>query len=1048
MEHILNIEENIHRLEEIFNIIKEGNTILFLGAGASVTEKRYLSKEIIEYYEQKIGINLSEPNITKWVDILSELESFSRADLDLFVTNMLQKLSFTQAHKTLASLPWREIITTNYDLLVERAYDELLKESKSQYDLKIVRSHKEYTYRASNSEIKYVKLNGCISDKGTYPLAFSSNDFNKLKSYYKSVLNELRNLSPKINFISIGYSYQDDFGRFLLDKFDQYNYRDKKWIYNVDPFPNTNTLPYFKNNRICVIKCSFEEFFKRYTIWDNGKADNLADYKNLSISDNRKNNVPLPSKLLLNLENVLSRLDSTRREKHITDEDFYRGEEPNLSLINRNSDVPRLKQLMRFKSSILGNGTHSSHFVPIYFITGEFGIGKSTFTLRLIHELEQERGIEFISFKIEDFTKLRKEYILELIKHCKNKTLVLYCEYIEIESYFKSLLDFQLQLSVEQLQEERIIFIVPIRENILAKFKLIRKLNNIIELNLNGNFEDDEILELINKLNSCNLITINDAQERKNLFNKIKMDYNSDSFVTLMSIITRGNHEKYLLQSYSELSKETKIAFEYTALLHKYNLLMPASLLKNIVALDWDKFENRVIRAEGKGILIQESRNSKGTDPDLYFRTKHPIIAHKLVNIIIPNLDTQFDMYNDMILKINVGLANSYFANDLLKSLSKSGDFNSSQINKLYDSAYTKLSDEPYYLLNYATNLQYRQTVKALEKALSILIYAESLLQYRNHRFIHRRAVINFELAKLFVAREESSIRAEINLRDAKELFEVKQLMDPFSSFSYKDFIELLIWELDNYEFREEEKIRYYIKIEELFDVAYKTVTDNLNFIDILKNKFAEFLGEELNGAIFKEYIDSLYTDFRLKPYACILLYNYHLNHNEIEKCDYYISELETMEHIDEVVKFLFKVYGRNLHIPQNRGKFYRLIRNNSNLEKSQPLRFNFYHFIAESYNFNFQKGRQYLFDIKQKYNILNPEFNLDWLNEDGTLMETNARFISQKNQNYCEVKVLPWQKKIRLKPANYSSYESGEEVQVSLHFYLFGLQAEIVDKP
>ena len=105
MEHILDIEKQAEELNAIFLKIKESNTILFLGAGASVTEKRYLSKEVIEYYESKIGKQLKEPNITKWLDILSADDSFSRTQFDNFVQDLLQKLVVTDAHKIMVGIP-------------------------------------------------------------------------------------------------------------------------------------------------------------------------------------------------------------------------------------------------------------------------------------------------------------------------------------------------------------------------------------------------------------------------------------------------------------------------------------------------------------------------------------------------------------------------------------------------------------------------------------------------------------------------------------------------------------------------------------------------------------------------------------------------------------------------------------------------------------------------------------------------------------------------------------------------------------------------------
>ena len=46
MDHILNLDEHLSELYEIFKKMRESNTILFLGAGASVGEKKYLSAQL------------------------------------------------------------------------------------------------------------------------------------------------------------------------------------------------------------------------------------------------------------------------------------------------------------------------------------------------------------------------------------------------------------------------------------------------------------------------------------------------------------------------------------------------------------------------------------------------------------------------------------------------------------------------------------------------------------------------------------------------------------------------------------------------------------------------------------------------------------------------------------------------------------------------------------------------------------------------------------------------------------------------------------------
>jgi len=136
MEHILNIDEQKEELYKIFNKINSGNSILFLGAGASVGEKRYLSKELISYYEEYLGKEFNEGDITKFVDILSADPTFNRSHFDNEVEKILRKLKITEAHKIMVSLPWREIITTNFDLLVEQAFDEINYSPRHFFDIK------------------------------------------------------------------------------------------------------------------------------------------------------------------------------------------------------------------------------------------------------------------------------------------------------------------------------------------------------------------------------------------------------------------------------------------------------------------------------------------------------------------------------------------------------------------------------------------------------------------------------------------------------------------------------------------------------------------------------------------------------------------------------------------------------------------------------------------------------------------------------------------------------------------------------------------------
>jgi len=1050
MNHILDLSKQKDDLFALFQRLQSGNVILFLGAGASVGEKHYLSKDIISYYESYLNTSLGESNITKWIDILSANSKFDRRHFDNEVVKMLQKLRVTEAHKILASIPWKEIITTNYDLLVERAYDEVSDTSGKVFDLKPIKNLRQYNYRESRTEIKYIKLNGCIQDPGLYPLAFSSVDFDKLKAFYKYVLNDLKNLSDNIGLLSIGYSYSDEFGKNFLEKFDSYNFRDRKWIFNVDPYPNEYAFEYYKQKRICIVKCSFLEFFTLYREWEKESADVLIKRKGLHLNNSRGVQITGPFKLLLNLDGVVRQIGATTKDRFVNEVEFYKGEEPTYSLIAKNADVIRNKALRQFELQLFTSlEDKSSKFIPIFFIKGDFGIGKSTFALRAIFELEKKEDLDIVAFEILDLNKVRREVFIELIAVCKAKNILFYCEEIEVESYFKALLDLQRELSIEQIQDSNIFFVVPIRENILERYKLNRTIPRSVEIKFDGGFEPDEINELLEKLKSAGLINFRDAQEKRILVNRIQKDFSSDSFISLLGIITNGRHENDLISSFNQLSSDAQKAFLYTALLHKHKLLMPASLLKQNISMDWEQFTSRIIRAEGKGILFQELKITHGTQPDLYFRTKHPLIASKLVDRFIPNKDKQFSFYEGILRNIQVGQTNSFLANDLLKSFSRTEEFNDFQINKLFDVAFRSLSDDPYFLLNYSINLQRRKTEEALKKALELLIYAESLLERKNHKFIHRRAVINFDLAKIYFEKEEALNHTMLFLSEARQLFMIKQLFDLSSAYSYADYIRMLIWELENIEHAREDDLQTQVLIEELFDSAKRLVTDNIEWINQLQNEYANYLKDISDNADYKLYLDGLYEDVTLRPYACILLYNYYNENHEAAECSAFIQEMENYLDNTEVLKFLFKYYGRNLHDVNNRIKLLRISRQNETLEKENSLRFNYFNFVAESYNFHFYEGRMHLQNIQAQFLNLSPEYHMVWLEPSGNPEIFNAVIVKKAEERYKAVKITDRQLTVRLVKGNYDNFTIGMGVRVKLHFYLYGLMAEIIkDSP
>lgn len=276
MYHITDFQEKGSETlrRDIFPNIISGNTILFLGAGASITDDNvYLSSQLMDYHKAKSGNSYQTDSIIEYVDVLSRNPQFDRKEFDDVIEKCLRNLEPTAFHTTIARLPWKEIVTTNLDIIVEKAFDRVFSTSDENKILKPAKNLHEYHYNPANDEIKYIKLNGCISDRAKYPFIFSTRDFESVNGFYKRVLQALEHISPRIQLLVIGYSFRDPFAKFLLDRFDRYNYRNKRDILLVDPTIQEDMLPYLESNSIKIIKCTASEFYQKYEDWEKSSEE-------------------------------------------------------------------------------------------------------------------------------------------------------------------------------------------------------------------------------------------------------------------------------------------------------------------------------------------------------------------------------------------------------------------------------------------------------------------------------------------------------------------------------------------------------------------------------------------------------------------------------------------------------------------------------------------------------------------------------------------------------------------------------------------------------
>jgi len=1028
------------QLKELFEHIVTNEVVLITGAGAAVGSKKMLSKELMNYYRDEENIQYESNDIVEFVDKVFSNGKYSRNHFDSLVVKYLRRLKVENYHKIISSINWKAIITTNVDMLIEQAFIECDKRD----DLDVIRNLNEWDDLIMSSNLKYIKLHGCISDTSNYDLKFSSLDFKSVEKYYRKLFGRLKSISPNVKFIFIGHSLTDAFGKKFLEEF--LTELDHRNIYYVDPYIDEINESFLKSKGFKIIKKESDAFFREFLEWEE------IFYKTNIKSKSKFNNVfksikGVNSKVLYKVESFVKPLSLKDFSTTLSRKDFYLGAEPDFSIVCKNYDVVKTDKLQEINQKIIEQFKNIDTIYPLIYLYGSYGTGKTTFTYRIInlllHTLEST-----IALEITDFLKLDINAFKSFIESIRFKNILIFSNYSELDFNFKNVRQLRSRLSSFQLPEKNIVFIQSIRENVLKSFEVKHK-PQIVKFNIDVALTKDEISLLLDYLKNEALVEFRDGRAKREIIEYLSSNFsNSDQYLILLDLIKGGKHKQSLIDTYNKLTDNCKQAFLFTSLLYRHNILMPFSWLQKILKMNWEVFVESIIRTDGHGILIQENVElSQYLEPDIYFRTKHAIISDTLIKHVYKgNIDREYRDYQSIVKSIDNNRVSSKIIIDLFKALSISKTFNLIQISKLYDLAFDKFYDDFNFIINYSLNVERRGTIINFKKAINIIKdfddYNENRY-FRNPILIHRKAVLNGKLFREHYKNQDFSISKEY-YDDAIDLFQIKQIIDPSSSYSYYDFIKIYWWYLSKIKLSDEEKSRIEFNILNLFELATDNLHDGIEKIKNLQVQFERTYSKD--EASIQKRIDEMYEKEETRPYALILTY-YKLRREGDEFPHVLIEEMESHNYNLDVAKLLHKIYCDNLHEIEYRLKFYEINKVVYLSSPYKPIEYYFYDAVADYYSFQFESARKKLTILKNEFSGAILSHKIYWLDEEEEEMEFHGKIDKHSKGNFLIFKPDKFGGSIwiRVKSNLGSQLDKGQSKKAKIRFTYSGLIAEIL---
>lgn len=247
--------------------VREGKVVLFLGAGSSIgafaadgskpPQGDMLARMLSERF---LGGEDSDQSLS----VVSEY-AISETDLitvQQYLRDIFDKFQPADFHLLLPTFRWTAIGTTNYDLIIERAY-AACHAAAQDLVLFLRNSDRIESKLRSENAVPYIKLHGCISrhDQPEIPLILTIDQYVTHKKNRGKLFERLKDYGAEHPIVFVGHRLEDpDLRQIILELTDEGISRPRYYL--VTPNPNERQKRFWESKKITALPGTFEEFLK------------------------------------------------------------------------------------------------------------------------------------------------------------------------------------------------------------------------------------------------------------------------------------------------------------------------------------------------------------------------------------------------------------------------------------------------------------------------------------------------------------------------------------------------------------------------------------------------------------------------------------------------------------------------------------------------------------------------------------------------------------------------------------------------------------------
>ena len=744
----------------LLNSVQSGQAVLVLGAGASLgatspdgrvsPTSSELSGAIAERF-------LGEEHCSTPLSSVAEL-AVSESDLftvQEFIRSMFQNIQPAPFHMLLPTFKWAGLATTNFDLVVERAYEGNPRRAQDLVPL-IKNGDRIEEKLKSPRSLMYLKLHGCITRTAdsSIPLILTVDQYITHRSGRDRIFDHLKNLSYEHPLIFVGHSLQDtDIRQFLLGLGTA---TERPRYYIVTPALTAPEKRMWEGRRITPLQGSFEDFMfklnqdlpsplrgvtvtpilpelpvaERFVVRDPGLSRTCFQFLESDVEYVR-NSMPVDS------------LDPTL---------FYRGFSPRWAAVDSDLDVRRDLENTILADAVLDESDDGRH--KFYVIKGHAGSGKSV----LLQRVAWEAAITFgkLCLYMQPHGTLSFGALTELSRVVNERI------YLFVDDPGDRLQ--QLLRVLEQAEQASIPLTVVAAERInewnMACSDLDPYLTGEFEVKYLSPREIDRLLCLLEEHHALFRLQQFSVEERKTAF----VERAGRQLLVALHEATLGKpFEDIIADEYAEITPESaKTIYLGVCFLNRHHVPVRAGVVSRVYDVRFTEFQRQFFQPLEALVFARYDRRTR----DYVYETRHPHIAEIVVERALGNVADNLRLHREMVMAMNIDYdADRIAFRRLVSARSVLAAFPDHQMaTTLYRTARQRFGED-LYLLHQEAIYEMQRPNGNFTRAGTLLSQAR-LIAPLDRTLVHSLAELQIRLAN----DADTTLESETHLREAERL--------------------------------------------------------------------------------------------------------------------------------------------------------------------------------------------------------------------------------------------------------------------------------------